>query len=115
MNRKERRAAQAGGKRRSASAPAAVDPDFVNAFVWGGGCSTRVFPTQESRFTLPQIQAFLDANGLKFLGFAIGQVRDQFALHHPRQQETDLQLWHQFETAHPDLFKNMYQFWVQRS
>lgn len=81
----------------------------------GGGCSTRVFPTQESRFTLPQIQAFLDANGLRFLGFAIGQVRDQFALHHPRQRETDLQLWHQFETAHPDLFKNMYQFWVQRS
>jgi hypothetical protein len=28
---------------------------------------------------------------------------------------TDLDHWHAFETAYPDTFAGMYQFWVQKS
>jgi len=28
---------------------------------------------------------------------------------------TDLESWHRFETANPDIFRGMYQFWVQNS
>jgi hypothetical protein len=27
----------------------------------------------------------------------------------------DLDRWHEFETAHPETFANMYQFWVQKN
>ncbi len=28
---------------------------------------------------------------------------------------TDLESWHRFETANPDIFRGMYQFWVQKT
>jgi len=28
---------------------------------------------------------------------------------------TDLESWHRFETANPDIFRGMYQFWVQNN
>jgi SAM-dependent methyltransferase len=86
-------------------------PDFYSI----SECRDLLFPTQESRFTISRIKAFLDANGLEFLGFNIDdRVRDQFSRRFSRQQEPDLQLWDQFEVDNPDTFAGMYQFWVQR-
>jgi SAM-dependent methyltransferase len=86
-------------------------PDFYTM----SECRDLLFPSQESRFTIPQIQAFLDKNDLQFLGFTIdGHVRDQFSKRFSRQREANLRLWHQFEAENPDTFKGMYQFWVQK-
>ena len=86
-------------------------PDFYAT----GECRDLLFHVQERRFTLPQIQAFLDANGLRLIGFNIGaDVREEFQRRYPGQSTTDLSLWHDFETARPDTFRGMYQFWVQR-
>jgi hypothetical protein len=41
-------------------------------------------------------------------------VREEFQRRYPGQSTTDLSLWHDFETALPDTFRGMYQFWVQR-
>ena len=73
------------------------------------------FTSRKRCFTLPHIQAFLDADGLRLIGFNIGaDVREEFERRYPGQSTTDLRLWHDFETARPDTFQGMYQFWVQR-
>jgi SAM-dependent methyltransferase len=79
-------------------------------------CRDLVFHAQEHRFTLPQIQAFLAANELEFLGFEIDlQVLGQYAKHFPEDRaRTDLTRWHAFEQANPSTFGAMYQFWVQK-
>ena len=72
-------------------------------------------PAHQVRFTIPQIQAFLDANDLQFIGFLVpGRVQNQFARRFSRERLSDLQLWHEFETENPATFKNMYEFWVQK-
>lgn len=79
------------------------------------GCRDLIFHVQEHRFTLPQIQSCLDTLGLRFIGFelpepAIGaSYRTVFPGDVPMQR---LDHWHQYETAHPDTFGAMYQFWV---
>jgi 2-polyprenyl-3-methyl-5-hydroxy-6-metoxy-1,4-benzoquinol methylase len=79
-------------------------------------CRDLLFHVQEHRFTLLQIAAFLAENNLKFLGFiAPGNVMMQFRARFPApQQLSDLACWHAFETANPDAFINMYNFWVQK-
>jgi len=72
-------------------------------------------PTQIHRFTIPNIQNFLDENDLEFIGFSIrSEIRDQFLAHFPLQAESDLGLWDKFEGEHPDAFAEMYEFWVQK-
>jgi len=72
-------------------------------------------PTRMLRYTIPKIQAFLDENNLEFIGFSIrSEIRDQFRARFSAQAEADLRLWDQFETEHPDTFKGMYEFWVQK-
>lgn len=81
------------------------------------GCRDLLFNVMEHQFTIPQIEAFLDANHLRFLGF--GQlppdVRRKF-----QQQFSDadamrdLAAWHTFEQKNPLTFGNMYFFWVQK-
>jgi 2-polyprenyl-3-methyl-5-hydroxy-6-metoxy-1,4-benzoquinol methylase/tetratricopeptide (TPR) repeat protein len=81
------------------------------------GCRDLLFNIMEHRFTIPQIQAFLDANHLKFLGVAQlpPHVREEF-----RQQFPDpatrhnLAAWQAFEEVHPLTFANMYIFWLQK-
>jgi len=81
------------------------------------GCRDLLFNVMEHEFTIPQIAAFLDANGLTFLGFAQlpPEARRQF-----RQEffadaaGRDLAAWHAFERRHPLTFGNMYVFWMQK-
>jgi Flp pilus assembly protein TadD/SAM-dependent methyltransferase len=79
-------------------------------------CRDLLFHVQEHRTTLTAIAAFLHVHGLKFLGFEldphiVNAYRDRF----PNDPAaTDLAQWQQFEDDNPDVFFNMYQFWVQK-
>ena len=73
---------------------------------------------QEARLTVPAIKQFLGETGLRFLGFEFDTGTQQ-RLHTRFRQSgwafTDLDRWHALETAEPNLFAGMYQFWVQKS
>jgi len=75
-----------------------------------------VFHVQEHCLTLQQIEAFLAASGLQFLGFEIEPtVLQQYRTRFPDDPAgTNLRDWARFETDNPDTFAGMYQFWIQR-
>ena len=84
-------------------------------------CRDLLFHVQEHHFTLPQIQAALEALKLKFPGFEFREqtveqtVRRKFRKSHPSTRElTSLSLWHKFELKNPDTFRSMYQFWCHK-
>ncbi len=82
------------------------------------GCRDLLFHVMEHQFTIPQIQAFLDANHLKFLGMAQlpPPVREEFRQQFPDPAARhDLAAWQAVEQAHPLTFSNMYIFWVQKT
>jgi SAM-dependent methyltransferase len=73
------------------------------------GCRDLLFNAVEHRFTIPRIKAFLDANGLSFLGFEtepwVGtKFQDQFGA----VALTDLDAWTAFEADNPLAFRYMY-------
>jgi 2-polyprenyl-3-methyl-5-hydroxy-6-metoxy-1,4-benzoquinol methylase len=82
------------------------------------GCRDLLFNVMEHQFTIPQIEEFLDANGLTFLGFeqlpphTLRQFQQQFP---DADAMRDLGSWHAFEQANPLTFGNMYFFWVQKT
>jgi tetratricopeptide (TPR) repeat protein/SAM-dependent methyltransferase len=80
------------------------------------GCRDLVMHVQEHVFTLPRIAEHLEKLGLEFLAMdcASGTLA-QFDLMYPdRDSRANLALWDLFEQAHPETFKNMYQFWCSR-
>jgi 2-polyprenyl-3-methyl-5-hydroxy-6-metoxy-1,4-benzoquinol methylase/tetratricopeptide (TPR) repeat protein len=82
------------------------------------GCRDLLFNVMEHRFTIPQIQAFLDANHLKFLGITqlAPHVLEEFRQQFPDPASRhDLAVWQAFEQMHPNTFGNMYIFWVQKT
>jgi 2-polyprenyl-3-methyl-5-hydroxy-6-metoxy-1,4-benzoquinol methylase len=80
-------------------------------------CRDLLFHVQEHRLTLPQIDAFLGANGLTLLGFELpGWTMRQYRAAFPDDAAmTDLSCWDRFEQANPDTFSGMYQFWLQKA
>jgi len=81
------------------------------------GCRDLLFPAQEHRYDLPQLEKTLMDLGLKFLGFEqLGEsVKTAFRELHPEEYaETSLSLWHEFELNNPDIFLGMYVFWCQK-
>jgi ubiquinone/menaquinone biosynthesis C-methylase UbiE len=101
-------------------AAAATDASLASVLTFADFYSTSEFrdlflPTQMLRFTIPKIRAFLEENNLEFLGFSIrSEIRNQFRQHFSMQAEVDLRLWDEFEAEHPDTFRGMYEFWVQK-
>ncbi len=79
-------------------------------------CRDFLFHVQEHRFTILQIEEALSALGLRFLGFELdGVAMRAFRRRYPDKAAlSDLALWHGFEVEHPETFKKMYQFWVQK-
>ena len=80
-------------------------------------CRDLLFHVQERQLTIPDIEGFITANGLTFIGFEFKPTLQQ----HYRQlfskagwPMTDLKRWHDFELKNPGLFLLMYQFWVQK-
>ena len=77
-----------------------------------------LFNVMEHRFTIPEIAAFLKEQGLSFLGFELDAATlETFARGFilARDALLDLDRWNAFEAAHPQTFRNMYQFAVRRS
>ena len=92
----------------------AVAGDFFST----SECRDLLFHVQERQLTIPEIESFIAANGLNFIGFEFKPALQ----HHYRQvfskagwPMTDLKRWHEFEIKNPDLFTLMYQFWVQKA
>lgn len=99
----------------SATNPALGDVVRFADFFSTSECRDLLFHTQESRFALPEIQKFIDENGLNFLGFSIADaVLSRFRAKYSPQQMGDLNCWDAFEAEHPDTFKGMYEFWIQK-
>ena len=59
----------------------------------------------------------LDAANLEFLGFTLTKdIKDKYQkLNKNFESLKDLQLWDDFEKAHPNSFREMYQFWTRKS
>jgi 2-polyprenyl-3-methyl-5-hydroxy-6-metoxy-1,4-benzoquinol methylase len=79
-------------------------------------CRDLLFHVQEHQMTLPEIKAFLAANGVQFTGFALDpSTQQRFAARFPEASAlTDLDRWHAFETEAPATFSAMYQFFVRK-
>lgn len=81
------------------------------------GCRDLLFNVMEHEFTIPQIAAFIDANGLSFLGFTQlpPETKKDFLQEFPATGAwQDFDAWADFERKHPLTFGNMYIFWVQK-
>ena len=79
-------------------------------------CRDLLFHVQEHRTSLTAIAAFLQDNGLVFLGFETEpHVVNAYKIRFPNDlATTDLAQWQVFENENPDVFFNMYQFWIQK-
>ena len=74
-----------------------------------------IFHVREHRMTIPQIDGFLRANGLEFLGFELdAKLARRYRARFPDDTTmTRLDFWHRFETENPDTFFATYQFSVR--
>lgn len=86
-------------------------PDFHSM----GSLQDLLFHVQEHHFTIPQIQHCLTKLGLKFCGFEVGTITQDFKRTNSGEDDAyDLIKWHTYEEAHPHAFAGMYQFWCQK-
>ena len=89
----------------------------LNDFFTVSECRDLLFHVHERRFTIPEIKAFLDGNGLSFVGF---EFSPQAHRHHHELfarngwAANDLGRWDAYERAEPQIFAGMYIFWVQK-
>ena len=74
-----------------------------------------LFHVQEHRFTIPQIQDYLNQLGLNFCGFESPEIVQEFKLTNTDKADPyDLAKWNIYEQANPFRFGSMYQFWCQK-
>ncbi len=79
-------------------------------------CRDLIFHVQETSYTPSQIASALESLHLKLVGF---ELADRGLLEAFRQMNPvegalqDFAAWERFETAHPDAFLSMYQFWCE--
>ena len=87
--------------------------DFYNT----SDCRDLLFHVQEHRLTLTDIDAFLRANALVFLGFRVdAEVLLAYKRRFPDDRAaTNLAQWQSFENENPDTFIGMYQFVIQKA
>ncbi|MBF0354323.1 MAG: hypothetical protein HQL43_03695 [Alphaproteobacteria bacterium] len=76
-----------------------------------------LFPAQEHRFTIPQIEAALRDLGLGFQGVKLApDVIERFISHEAKPgSPRSLSAWHRFEQKTPHTFIGMYQFWCRKN
>jgi SAM-dependent methyltransferase len=74
--------------------------DFYSA----SGARDLVLHVQEHRFTIPQLAGMLTELGVEFLGFELPG----------KKLAMSLETWDAYETANPDTFASMYQFWIRK-
>ncbi len=88
-------------------------PDFFSI----SDCRDHLFNVHEYHMTLTDIEVFLRNNNLQFLGFDISaHIIQAYRLRFPdNPSATNLTHWHIFENDNPNTFREMYQFWVQKT
>jgi hypothetical protein len=74
--------------------------DFYSA----SGARDLVLHVHEHRFTVPQLASAIAELGVEFLGFELPG----------RKLALSLEQWDAYETANPDTFASMYQFWIRK-
>ena len=74
--------------------------DFYSA----SGARDLVLHVEEHRFTIPQLASAIAELGVEFLGFELQS----------RRLSMSLEQWDAYETANPDSFVSMYQFWIRK-
>jgi 2-polyprenyl-3-methyl-5-hydroxy-6-metoxy-1,4-benzoquinol methylase/tetratricopeptide (TPR) repeat protein len=87
-----------------------------NDFFAMNECRDLAFHVQEHQISLPEIKTFLAAEHMQFVGFALdAATQARFAARFPEPAAmTDLDRWHEFETAAPETFAAMYQFFIRK-
>ena len=87
-----------------------------NDFFAMNECRDLAFHVQEHQISLPEIKAFLAAEQMQFAGFALdAATQARFAARFPQPAAMmDLDRWHEFETAAPETFAAMYQFFIRK-
>ncbi len=92
--------------------PLLFSPDFAST----SACRDLLFHVRERVLTLPEIETFLTAQTLSFLGFELeSQIAERYRACFPDDPAmTRLDLWHRFEVDNPHTFGRMYQFWIQK-
>tara|TARA_B100000676_G_C17995505_1_gene797538 strand:- start:176 stop:1474 length:1299 start_codon:yes stop_codon:yes gene_type:complete len=74
-----------------------------------------LFHVQESRFTIPEINKYINKLNLKFCGFENRELINLFSKTYRNQKDLyNLDLWNKFELDNPRIFASMYQFWCQK-
>jgi Flp pilus assembly protein TadD/SAM-dependent methyltransferase len=74
--------------------------DFYSA----SGARDLILHVQEHRFSIPQLASAVAELGVEFVGFELPGRRMALAL----------EQWDAYETANPDTFASMYQFWIRK-
>jgi SAM-dependent methyltransferase len=90
----------------------------IGDFYSTSDCRDLLFHAQECRLTIPQIRDFLAEQRLAFIGFefapqTVQTLRAAFA--QAGRSINNLDHWHAYESEHPDTFRAMYQFAVQKA
>lgn len=90
---------------------------LMRDFYSTSACRDLLFHVQEHQMTLPEINAFLQSHGLRFIGFetdaaTLNTYHNAFP---DDPAATNLCNWQQYEQQHPQTFISMYQFWVQKT
>jgi len=76
-----------------------------------------LFHVQEHCFTIPKISKILKDLNLEFLGFYFNNkdIKERYKKKFPKDKKCNsLDNWHQFESNNPNIFVEMYQFWVKK-
>ena len=74
-----------------------------------------LFHVQEHRFTLSEINEYLDKLGLIFLGFEDQLVKENFKDNYTNKGDLyNLDKWEEYEKINPRIFAGMYQFWCKK-
>lgn len=75
-------------------------------------CRDLMFHVQETTYTIPELKALLDDAGLKFKEFVNKElfIKDFTEKYPHLEDQSNLDLWHKFETENPQTFAGMYQF-----
>jgi SAM-dependent methyltransferase len=74
--------------------------DFYSA----SGARDLILHVHEQRFTIPRLAGVIAELGVEFLGFELQGKRIAMSLEE----------WDAYETANPDTFASMYQFWIRK-
>jgi ubiquinone/menaquinone biosynthesis C-methylase UbiE len=87
----------------------ADSPDFYSTST----CRDLFFHVHEQQFDVPEIAAALKQLDLRFLGFDNSpDTLPNFVAEFPTPQaQLDLERWHPYELAHPNVFARMYSLW----